>query len=105
MIPHEHVAHELAMAYIHNRYSAEVVGELSISNHDDRISGTGRVWTTRLPGAGEVRTVRVPTGERRFFGLIEKTTEVDVPVDELFRQMATDYRHAFGRLLHALGPQ
>ncbi|MBC9225939.1 hypothetical protein GL325_06380 [Aeromicrobium sp. 636] len=98
----DQLAHDMAMAYIHNRYGAEVSGEFSVSSSTDYdsgavndVSGKGTVETDRLPEVFEVETTRVKTGERHLFGLgPAKTMEVSTgqyAVDRVFRRMIEDY--------------
>lgn len=104
----DQVAHDLAMAYIHNRYGAEISGEFSISsskNYDvgavDDVTGDGKVETHRLPDVFEPETTRVKTGERHFFGIgPAKTAEVptgEYAVDRVFRRMIEDFDNAYAR--------
>src|SRR4051812_4311581 len=105
MISNEQVAHDLALAYVVNRYGAEVTGEFSVTTHDGDVSGSGTVRTERLPDVDEVRMVRVDTGEKRLFGLVEKTKLVDsgeYAADAVFIKMVDDYRSAYARFLGLL---
>lgn len=95
----------MALAYVINRYSAEVTGELNVSTYDGDVSGSGKVKTERLPNVGEIRMVRVETGEKRLFGLVEKTKLVDsgkYTVDAVFIKMIDDYQSAYARFLELL---
>jgi hypothetical protein len=105
MISNEQVAHDLALAYVINRYGAEVTGQLDVSTSNGDVSGSGEVTTQRLPGVDEARMVRVQTGEKRLFGLVEKTKLVDsgeYAVDAVFIKMIDDYRNAYARFLELL---
>ena len=105
MISDEQVAHDLALAYVINRYGAEVTGELNVSTYDGDVSGSGAVKTERLPGVDEARMVRVQTGEKRLFGLVDKKELVDSgerTVDAVFIKMVDDYRSAYARFLELL---
>lgn len=102
MVAKEQIAHDLAMAYIHNRYSAEVTGEFSVNNYGgDTITGSGKVETGRLPGTDEVRVETVKTGEKYFFGLLDRTESIasGYEVDSVFHQMVRDYFDAYSRFL------
>ena len=96
----EQIAHDLAIVYIINRYGAEVTGDFSVDDGE----GSGRVDTERLPGVDQIRRVRVGTGERRVFGLLEKKVLVEdgYEVDSVFRQMISDYTSAYHRFLALL---
>lgn len=105
MISNEQVAHDLALAYVINRYGAEVTGEFNVNTYDGDISGSGNVKTERLPNVDEVRMVRVDTGEKRLFGLVEKTKLVDsgeYAADAVFIKMIDDYHSAYARFLELL---
>lgn len=99
----DQIAHDLAVAYINNRYGAEVTGEFSVSTYDRDVTGSGQVETERLPHVNKIRMVRVGTGERHFFGLRERTTSVEsgYEVDPVFENMIEDYYEAYSRF-HAL---
>jgi hypothetical protein len=102
MISNEQVAHDLALAYVINRYGAEVTGEFNVSTYDGDVSGSGNVKTERLPDVDEVRMVRVNTGEKRLFGLAEKKELVDsgeYAADAVFNKMVDDYFSAYARFL------
>ena len=102
MISPEQIAHDLAMVYVHNRHGAEVVGELSVDTWGEDVVASGRVDTERLPGVNSKKTERVPTGEKRFFGLVDKKELVELDefeVDDVFRDMLRDYRAAYTRFL------
>lgn len=64
----QQVAHDMAMAYINNRYAAEVTGDFEVSTLDDDTTGSGSVWTTNLPHVNKRREISVGTGQRYFFG-------------------------------------
>jgi hypothetical protein len=108
----DQIAHDLAMAYIHNRYAAEVSGQFQISSSTnyagavDDVTGSGTVETMRLPDVLEPETRRVKTGERHFFGR-GPAKRADVPtgqyvVDRIFRQMIEDYFNAYERFSQML---
>ena len=102
MISSEQIAHDLAMVYVHNRYGAEVTGSLEVHDYGDGVSGSGEVKTERLPRVDSTYKRSVPTGERRFFGLMNKKELVDTGeyrVDEVFLEMIADYRAAYSRIL------
>jgi hypothetical protein len=103
-ISQEQLAHDLAIAYVNNRYGAEVKGELSVDTSDGDVTGWGTVETKRLPDTAEIRRIRVPTGEKHFFGLLGKTESIEsgYEVDEVFKQMIEDYRKAYSRFLELL---
>lgn len=104
MIPKEQIAHDLAMAYVHNRYGAEVKGELSVSGTDGDVDGSGTVETKRLPDVDKVRKVKVGTGEYMLRGLLEKKqwVEAGFEVDSVFEKMIDDYHLAYERFLSLL---
>jgi hypothetical protein len=101
MIDKNQVAHDLAMAYINNRYGAEVSGEFSVETWNDEVSGSGTVRTERLPGVDKVHMIRVGNGEKYFFGLRERTELVEsgqgYEVDSISERMIEDYYNAFTR--------
>ena len=112
----DQIAHDLAIAYINNRYGAEVTGSFSVEstkNYDSDtvsdVSGQGKVTTKRLPGIFDPRMVSVGTGRRQFFGIgpekmrTEPTDEF--AVDRVFHDMISDYRHAYERFLQLLQTQ
>ncbi len=105
MISNEQIAHDLAVAYVINRHGAEVTGEFDVSTYERDVNGSGKVQTERLPDVDQPKMVRVETGEKRLFGLVEKTRMVDsgeFAVDAVFNQMIDDYERAYARLLELL---
>ena len=105
MISNEQVAHDLALVYVINRYGAEVTGELNVSTYEGDVTGSGTIKTERLPDVDEARMVRVETGEKRLFGLVEKTKLVDSgehAVDAVFIRMIDDYHSAYAKFLALL---
>ena len=105
MIDNEQVAHGLAMAYVNNRYGAEVTGSFDVSTQGDDVTGSGTVETERLPAVDSKLMVRVGTGEKHLFGLRERKMLVDsgtYKVDEIFKQMIDDYYGAYARILELL---
>ncbi|MGX5716318.1 hypothetical protein [Arthrobacter sp. MAHUQ-56] len=104
MTTKDQIAHDLAMAYINNRYGADVKGEFSVTTWEKDVSGSGQVETERLPDVNQIRKVRVGTGERHLFGLREKTTWVasGFEVDIVFAKMIEDYYDARERFLALL---
>ncbi len=105
MIDNEQIAHGLAIAYINNRYGAEVTGSFDVSTLGDDVTGSGAVQTERLPDVDSKQMVRVGTGEKHLFGLREKKMLVDsgtYEVDAVFRQMIDDYYGAYARFLELL---
>lgn len=100
----DQIAHDLAIAYVNNRYGAEVSGYFSVSTYDGDVSGEGSVDTLRLPDVDKVRMIKVGTGERHLFGLRERKelVEAGYEVDEVFKDMLADYRRAFARFLSML---
>jgi hypothetical protein len=105
MIDNEQIAHGLAMAYINNRYGAEVTGSFDVSTLGDDVTGSGAVQTERLPAVDSKQMVRVGTGEKHLFGLREKKMLVDsgtYEVDAIFRQMIDDYYGAYARFLELI---
>jgi hypothetical protein len=105
MMSKEQIAHDLAMAYINNRYGPEVSGNFSVDTWNDEVSGSGSVNTQRLPDVHAIRMVEVPTGEKYFFGLSEKKESVEsgYAVDGPFESMIKDYFNAYSRFLELLG--
>ncbi len=98
----EQIAHDLAIVYLHNRYGAEVSGSFEVHTYGDDVSGSGEVETERLPDIDSTYETKVPTGEKRFFGLIDKKELVDTGeyrIDEVFLEMIHDYRAAYARIL------
>lgn len=100
----EQIAHDLAMVYVHNRYGAEVTGSFEVNSIGD-VSGSGEVLTERLPDVDATYQVKVSTGEKMFFGLLDKKQLVDTGeyrVDGVFTEMIRDYRAAYSRILALL---
>lgn len=97
----EQIAHDLAIAYINNRYDAEVSGEFEVHTLSGEVSGSGSVKTHRLPETDEIHRINVPTGEKRFFGLFNVTEPVEAgyEVDRTFESMIKDYFNAYERFL------
>ena len=58
MIGNEQIAHGLTLAYINNRYGAEVSGSFYVSTIGDEVTGSGTVETGRLPHVGSKRLSR-----------------------------------------------
>lgn len=105
VIEPEQIAHDLAMVYLHNRYGAEVAGTFTVDTHGDSVSGWGEVQTERLPDANSTYQIKVPSGEKKFFGLVDKKVAVDTgefKVDGVFTEMIRDYRAAYSRILALL---
>lgn len=105
MIDNEQIAHDLAMVYLHNRYGAEVEGDLEVSTTDGNVSGSGQVTTERLPSVDSMRQTKQGTGEMHLFGLREKKEWVSTGehhVDGVFGEMIADYRQAYSRFLALL---
>lgn len=105
MISNEQVAHDLALAYVLNRYGPNVTGEFDVSTFERVVSGSGTVETERLPDLDEMEVVRTDTGDKRLFGLVAKTklTETgNFAIDAVFLKMIDDYRGAFERLFELL---
>ncbi|TKJ30283.1 hypothetical protein [Blastococcus sp. CCUG 61487] len=104
MISNEQIAHDLAMAYVNNRHGAEVSGDFSVETSGDNVSGSGTVATSRLPDVDAIRMIKVGTGEKYFFGLIERTEEVEAgfAVTRTFEKMIQDYHSAYARFLELL---
>ncbi len=100
----DQIAHDLAMAYINNRYGPEVKGEFSVSTWEKDVSGSGQVETMRLPDVNQIRSVKVGTGERHLFGLRERKTWIasGFEVDDIFTNMIEDYYEARERFLELL---
>lgn len=116
MIPKEQVAHDLAIAYINNKYGINVTGTFSVSSSTgyqgdtlQDVSGEGDVTTEFLPDLDEVETVRVGTGERHLFGIgPEKTRRVATgryAIDAHFQSMIHDYYGAYSRIIALLRSQ
>jgi len=99
MIPKEQIAHDLALAYINNRYGVDVSGDFFLSDGD----GSGSVSTTHLPSVDSPKTVKVGTGQKGFLG-IEKKQRVQAGylVDDVFAKMINDYHVAYSRFLELL---
>lgn len=118
-VSREQIAHDLAIAYINNRYGAEVRGEFSVTADQDwtgsspRVSdvkGSGEVWTETLPRVMKMRMdeVVVKTGRRTLFGLGPERTRTDqvesgeFEVDPIFRSMIRDYYDTYDRFMEHL---
>lgn len=105
MIDNEQIAHSLAVAYINNRYGAEVTGSFDVSTVHDGVTGSGTVKTERLPDFDSKRIVKVGTGQKHLLGLREKKAWVDsgtYEVNAIFGQMIRDYYGAYARFLELL---
>jgi Protein of unknown function (DUF2510) len=114
MINKEQVAHDLAIAYINNRYGIRVTGEFSVTSSTSYdsdvvrdVTGEGSVGTEFLPDLDDPETTRIGTGERHLFGLGPEKTRL-VPtgqyeVDAFFQSMIHDYYKAYSRILGMLG--
>lgn len=112
-VPREQVAHGIAMAYINNRYSAEVTGEFSVSSSTSSevdavndVTGQGSVQTKKHPGLHDPEMVRVGTGQRHFLGMGPEKTQL-VPtgkyeVDRVLKDMIDEYYTAYWRILDLL---
>jgi hypothetical protein len=101
----DQIAHDLAMVYVHNRHDAEVSGDFSVSTaSDNEVTGSGTVATDRLPDVDELRMIEVGTGERQFFGLLEKKKliEAGFKVDSIFEAMIEDYSSARSKFAELL---
>jgi hypothetical protein len=107
----DQIAHDLAIAYINNRYSVDVRGEFSVTsstnenNAVDDVSGSGSIETTHLPDVNAPVMLKVGTGQRHFRFGPEKTQWVptdEFQVDRVFRDMINDYRAAYARFLQLL---
>lgn len=109
MVTREQLAHDLAIVYLNNRFGADVAGELSVNTFDDEVTGSGSVETSRLPGVNKVLVEHIPTGEKRFFGLIDKTRPVEAgyEIDSTFLEIIDEYllaRDRFHSLLETRYP-
>lgn len=109
----DQVAHDLAIAYINNRFGAEITGTFTVSsstNYDNDtvrdVVGEGTVTTERHPGPYDPELVRVGTGARSLFGIGPEKTRLEptgaYAVDDIFRSMIDEYEHAFQRLVQLL---
>ena len=99
MISKEQVAHDLSMAYINNRYGIDVSGSFDVSDG----SGSGRVRTNHLPGANEIKKIKIGTGEKGFLGREKKEwVESGFLIDEIFINMMNDYQTSYSRFLELL---
>jgi hypothetical protein len=113
VIPKEQVAHDLAIAYINNKYGAEVTGTFSVTSSTDYesntvrdVAGEGTVVTEFLPDLDTPETVRVGTGERHLFGIGPEKTRLEptgrYEVDAHLMSMIRDYYRAYERILELL---
>lgn len=111
----DQIAHDLAIAYINNRYGVNVTGKFSVESYKSydsdtvrEVTGEGTVETQHLPDLFDPRLVRVGTGTRSLFGIgPEKTRQEptgEYAVDQVFRSMIADYRNAYQRFLQLLEP-
>lgn len=99
MIDRHQIAHDLALAYVHNRHGADVTGAFEVSTVNDEVSGRGEVSTERLDDVDEIRVKKVGTGETHLWGLREKKQWVEdgFKVDRTFELMLDDYFAAYER--------
>lgn len=105
MIDNEQIAHGLTLAYINNRYGAEVSGSFYVSTIGDEVTGSGTVETGRLPHVGSKNMLKVGTGQKHLFGLRERKVWVEsgtYRVDAIFREMIDTYHAAYARFLELL---
>lgn len=104
MVNNDQIAHDLAIAYINNRYGAEVTGSFSVSTIGNDVTGEGDVRTERLPAPGKIRHKLIKTGDKVIFGLVAKRKFAadGFAVDPVFEQMIEDYRLAYARFVDLL---
>jgi hypothetical protein len=109
----DQIAHDLAMAYINNRYGVNVTGTFSVqssTNYESDtvkdVTGEGSVETSHLPGLFDPHLVRVGSGTRSLFGIGPEKTRLEATgeyaVDHVFRNMIADYHNAYQRFLGLL---
>lgn len=113
MIPKEQVAHDLAIAYINNKYGVDVTGDFDVRSSgggsfsdSDRITdvyGSGSVSTQHFPAVDEPKMIKVGTGQKGFLGIEKKQpVQSGYLVDDIFRDMIKDYYAAYSRFLEIL---
>jgi hypothetical protein len=109
----DQIAHDLAIAYINNRYGVNVTGNFSVessTNYESDtvrdVRGQGNVETHHLPDLSDLQMVRVGTGTRSLFGIGPEKTRLEptgeYAVDSVFRSMIADYHNAYQRFLQLL---
>jgi hypothetical protein len=105
MIPKEQIAHDLAIAYINNKYGVEVSGDFDVSTYGDDVIGSGSVSTEYLPDIVSSNMIKVGTGEKGLLGKEKKKWVQDgvtYPADKVFRDMNKDYHAAYERFITLL---
>lgn len=104
MISNDKIAHDLAMVYLSGRYGIEVSGFLNVHSIDGEVSGNGEVSTERLPSVDEIDYIQVPTGEKKFFNLLNvyENKENGFKTDALFSNMIDDYFKAYKKFYDIL---
>lgn len=104
VISNEKIAHDLTMVYLSGRYGIEVSGNFSVSSRDGEVSGGGEVSTKYLPDFDEIDYVKLPTGQKYFFNLLNEYEKIEngYKTDMLFSHMIDDYFEIYKRFYDAL---
>ena len=68
----EQIAHDLAIAYINNRYGIDVSGDFSVNGTGESVYGSGSVSTERFPDVSAIKKIKVGTGKKGFLGFEKK---------------------------------
>lgn len=99
----EQIAHDLAIAYINNRYGVDVIGDFNVSGSVDNIYGSGNVSTEHFPDVNTIKQIKVATGKKGLLGFEKKKwVEDGFTMDEVFISMISDYKAAYIRILEIL---
>ena len=95
MASNEHIAHELTMLYLYNRYGTVVGGNFT--------NGHGSIHTFQFPDAMSSELLDVRTDEVGFLGVrkVEKMPSSSV-ADEYFKAIVEEYRSVYERILEML---
>ena len=104
MISKKQIAHDLAIAYINNKYGPNVNGDFSVTGSNNDIYGSGSVETKFLPDVDKKKISFVNTGEKTMFGLVNKKKPIEdgYLIDSTFKNMIIDYKKAYSRFLNML---
>lgn len=97
MASNEHIAHELTMLYLYNRYGAWVTGDFS--------RGHGSINNVRFPSVigTEKATSNVTKGIKEFLGIgnVDERSSEEV-ARENFGELVAEYRQAYNIFLELL---
>lgn len=96
MIDQEHIAHDLAMVYISNRFGVDVSGDISSYGEGDGMGIHGSIFTEHLPNMDSIIYEHIKTDEKGFLGIKKrKKIPAGLEVDSIFIDMISEYTKAF----------